>query len=63
MATAYFVKKSVITRMSFVLLESGSNERKSIQTNSRGLETVMLTNGAALSDKALRHTHQLQVFI
>ncbi len=53
MATAYFVKKSVITRMSFVLLESGSNERKSIQTNSRGLETLMLTNGAALSGKAL----------
>lgn len=49
MANAYFVKWSVITRMSLSPVLSGSNDRKSMQTSSRGLVVFMFTKGAACS--------------
>lgn len=60
--TAYFAKWSVITRTSFVLLLSGSIDKKSIQTSSSGSVVKMFTKDAAHSGKVFLHIHQLHVF-
>lgn len=62
-ATAYFVKKSGMTRTFCVLLQSGSIVRKSMQSNSRGLVTWIFTRGAAFSGSVFLQTHLGQLLI
>ena len=62
-ANAYFVKWSVITRISLILLLSGSNDKKSMQTSSRGLVVFMFTSGAAFSGNDFLFTHLSQALL
>lgn len=63
MGNAYFVKWSVMTSAPFVLDRSGSNDKKSMHTSSRGRQVFILTSGAAISGGLLRRTHLSQVLI